>query len=217
MEIALSTHAGESDVVTPFGSRSEFRRADVDSAVLPQNFLSTPRLEDDFRAAVRNRDAKTLDGLRRETFVPHYLFRNHDSASRAIKRLGRPAWDAAFTFTIERHPYEKAVSMAWMHAGEAGFDQALEAVLAGKKYRNNGLYSVDGKVVVDFVIRYERMADDVAQLEKRLGLEIFARLPNANSEFRRDRRPAAEVLGKAQKSIIQSVCAEEFELFGYLK
>jgi len=104
----------------------------------------------------------------------------------------------AFKFTIERHPYEKVVSLAWFRAAPKGdFSQALDEVLKIGYYRNFDLYTIDGKLAVDFIIRYEKMDEDVPKVEKAIGgLPILDRLPRANSDQRKDRRAARDVHGK---------------------
>ena len=74
----------------------------------------------------------------------------------------------------------------------------------------------NGEPVVDLVLRYEKMEEDLPRVEQALGgLPILSRLSRANSHQRKDRRPASEVLAPAQKIRIQETCREEFALYGY--
>jgi hypothetical protein len=215
MEIALATHAGEKDIITPLATEDELLRLGMDPNSLPRNFLTDPRLEEDYRAAVRRKDKPAMKHFRKHVFGDLYTVFNHASARRARKVLDRAAWDSAFKFTIERHPYEKAVSMAWFRLGSREFPDVLEQTIANGKFRNYDLYTVDGDVAVDFIIRYEHLAEDVKHVEDKLGgIEILSRLPEAKGS-RTDRRPATELLSAAQKSAIQKICAEEFALMGY--
>jgi len=106
--------------------------------------------------------------------------------------------------------------MAWFRLGSGEFSEMLEDTIERGKYRNYDLYTVDGAVAVDFIIRYEHLAEDLKRVEERLGgIDILSRLPLAKASYRQDRRPASEVLTTGQKSAIQKVCVEEFELMGY--
>jgi hypothetical protein len=216
IEIALSTHAGEKDIVTPIANDDELIRFELYPASMPRNYLTQPALEEEYVKAVRTADLKGMSRLRKMRTRELFLLHNHSSARRAIKVLGKDVWDAAFTFAVERHPYEKAVSRAWFRKGDRDFPSALDIAVESEKYRNYDLYTVGGKVVVDAIFRFEHLYEELKQVEDRLGgLDVVSRLPQAKSHFREDRRPAAQVLSAAQKSKIQQVCAEEFALMGY--
>ena len=160
-------------------------------------------------------DDKAMKSERRQEMENVFIVHNHASTKRAIKMLGQSTWDSFYKFTIERHPYEKCVSWAWQKKGQREMSEALEYSVEQGKYRNYDLYTLNGKVSVDFIIRYENMQKDLKIVEEKLGLEIFSRLPNAKSEEREDKRPASIVLNDAQKAAIRTHCAEEFALMGY--
>jgi hypothetical protein len=217
MEIALGTHAGEKDIITPLAVADELVRLEMYPDSLPRNFSTIARREEEYRAAVMRRDTAAMKQLRKGAF--DYIVYNHASAKRARKKIDALMWDSAFKFTIERHPYEKAVSLAWMRRGKyssTDFAYALDKTIETGKFRNYQLYTVNGVLAVDFIIRYEQLADDVKRVEEKLqGIEILSRLPVTKGASRSDRRPAAELLTVAQKLAIQKVCAEEFALMGY--
>jgi hypothetical protein len=219
MEIALASHAGENDVVTTLTRQDEFLRADMYPGALPRNFLNDPSLEDSYIRAIHARDREAADAIAAE-FKDSKMrrFHNHISATRARGELDGKFWDAAFKFTIERDPYEKAVSLAWFRTrfDDRPFPEILDQAVASHGYRNFQRYTVDGEVAVDFIIRYERLEQDIQHVERTLGgLDIFARMPGAKNGYRQDRRPAREVLSDRQKAIVQKRCREEFELMGY--
>ena len=216
MEIALGSHAGLTDIITPLATEDEFKRLGSFPDSLPRNFLSDPAVEEHYRRAVRQGDEKAMKLFRKDKFEDLYTVYNHASVRRALKVLDKDAWDSCFKFTIERHPYEKAVSMAWFRKGNGEFADVLENTVARGKYRNFDLYTVDGAVAVDFIIRYERLAEDIKTVEDKLGgISILDRFPISKGNYRGDRKPAAEHLSNAQKAKVQEVCAEEFELMGY--
>ena len=129
-------------------------------------------------------------------------------------------WKNAFKFTSERHPYEKAVSLAQMRWGRMrqegrNFDAVLNKVVRQGMYAGFPLYSIDGRPVVDEFIRLETLEADLRRIGKRIGLPIPETLPKARGEYRRDRRPAREILSDEQKEIVWQRCREEFEILGY--
>ncbi len=219
MEIALSSHAGPDDVVTPLGFDQDTQRYELYPGLVPRNFSSDKSLEHAFVEALKGGKKHRMRAVLKEHLKSAGLLsaKRHGGAELAKRVAGDEFWNSAFKFTTERHPYEKAVSFAWFRAERTGdFAQALDEILRLRNYRNYDLYTIDGKVAVDFVIRYEQMDKDVPQVEKAIGgLPILPRLPRANAHQRKDRRPAREVLTAEQKAQVQEVCREEFELLGY--
>lgn len=147
-------------------------------------------------------------------------FWNHMPGRRIKKLLGREVWRTTLSISVERHPYEKAVSMAHFRQLPPGmsFEQHLDNVVRRGQYANWGIYTNrHGKPMVDVLIRFENLKAELDALLARLKLPPAAELPRAKTNFRTDRRPAAEVLSDEHKRIIQVACAPEFEYFGYEK
>ena len=219
MEIALSSHAGSDDVVTPLGFDQDSQRYQMYPGLLPQNFSSDKSLEKAFGEAIESGNQRQMRKIFREQMRSSDLLgaRRHGSATLAREIAGDQFWNSAFKFTVERHPYEKAVSFAWFRAERNGdFEQALKEILEIGVYRNFDLYTIDGKKAVDYIIRYEQFDKDVPQVEEMIGgLPILSRLARANAHQRKDRRSAREILTAEQKTQIQETCREEFELLGY--
>ena len=137
-----------------------------------------------------------------------------------VERRLPELWRSAFRFTVERHPYEKVVSLAWFRAG-SGVGRAndiaaqIESEIARRDYLNHPLYTIGGRVAVDEIWAFERLSDHVRSAAERLGLDPDAALPRAKSQFRKDKRPAVEILTPAQRRRIRDDAAFEFELMGY--
>lgn len=218
IEAALSVHAGAEDVVTPLGQTEEFDRQKLYPDVLPRNFTSDKEVEKRYLDALQERDRKAMQAAVRDAQRGSKTgIKRHAGIKDAIKVAGEDFCSKAYKFTVERHPYEKAVSLAWFERRrEQEFDDALKSVLEHDRYRNFELYTRDGKLAVDFVIRYEKLAEGLAEVEKALGgLEV--KMHKVNAQHRSDRRPAEEVLTPEQKLIVQKTCNDEFEFFGYEK
>ncbi len=102
-------------------------------------------------------------------------------------------WDTAFKFTAERHPYEKALSLAHHvfrgNPNDELFPLALDAVVRSRRqYVSYPWYVVDGKVIVDDFVRHETIPADMKRICERLGLP-GVELPRAR-QHDRDRKPA---------------------------
>lgn len=219
MEIALSASCGPHDVITPLATEDELSRHEMFPDALPRNYSDNLAREEDYRSAIRTKDLKKMKVLRKQVAGDaQFKLYNHASITRARKYLEDDFWGRAYKFTIERHPYEKALSMAWYRLGDRPFEATLEEVVNRGKYRNYDLYELDGKVGVDSIIRYENFKDDTRKIEETLkGVEILSRYPSTKSGYRPDRKSAVETLSPEQKATVQKVCAEEFEVMGYAR
>jgi hypothetical protein len=154
-------------------------------------------------------------------------FHAHMMAVEISGRVTRRFWRHAFKFTVERHPYEKAMSLAYYKFGkkdkmdEKGrpvsedFPTHLDSVVREGRYRSFEYYSIDGESVMDDFIRQENLQADMKRIGERLGIPIPDELPRRKATYRLDPRPAREVLSQEQKDIIYKCCREEFELLGY--
>ncbi|MBV8799185.1 MAG: hypothetical protein JO208_05180 [Alphaproteobacteria bacterium] len=144
----------------------------------------------------------------------------HMGAADVRKLVPASFWNGCFRFTSERHPYEKAVSLAHYNFGkvknsEGDFSEFLEETVQRGNYRSFDQYAIDGEVVVSDFIRHETLVEDLRRIGERIGVAVPAELPRKRTGFRTDRRPAAEVLSDEQKQQVFRTCREEFELLGY--
>jgi len=219
IEIALSPYAGKNGVITPISGEDETTRYRLYPDALPQNYTDDNREEEEkYREAIRESVSQGTRPRSQRSVAGRFKFYNHMPAKRARASLDEAFWNKAFKFTVERHPYEKAVSMAYFrrkNKSRVDVETLLDKVVERGDYNNYRLYAIDGVIAADFVVRFERLTDDLREVERRLAIDIVSRVPDAKSSFRSDRRPAKEILSERQKSIIRERCRDEFNLFGY--
>lgn len=203
LEIALSPYLAAGDIVTPLAAEDEALRSSLGS-LGPRN-CAIPRARWGWRGWMRH-----LSGARNE-------FHNHMPA-RDI-RAGLPAgvWERSFRFTIERNPWDLAVSAYHWHfrAGSAPPFAGFLASRALRTYSNWPLYTIGDRIAVDQVVRYERLAEELPALAARLALPEVPRLPRAKSGFRTDRRPYQELYGPRERDLVARVFAREIAAFGW--
>lgn len=191
IEIVLSAWCSRSDICTPVTEEDERLRA---------------------RYGGRARNYRTWLGRPR--------FYNHMPAAEIERALPR-LFGRAFKFTVERHPYEKVVSLAWFRLGMRGGDaetelgREIDAVIADREYLNFPLYTIDGQVAVDEVWEYGEIAERLETLAERFGQTLPPVLPRAKSRFRLDRTEARQVLSRQQRERIAANARFEFDLMGY--
>lgn len=145
-------------------------------------------------------------------------FYSHMSAAEARDRLDLAFWERAFKLTVERHPYEKAVSQAFYRAfrdGRPDVSRYLDRVLRKGSYAGHPFWMIDGKVAVDMFLRQETLKPDLERVSVQLGIAVPETLPRLKVRSRVDRRPAREILSAEQKRQVQETCRVEFEILGY--
>ena len=162
VEIALSRVCGPDDVITPIVEDDEaLRRAAGGRG--PQHFEAPP--------------------LERKAF-------NHMPVSMVRRMLGRKKFESYFSFAIERNPWDAVVSLYhWKYrSSEPGDFAEYVASEAVETFatKNQRIYRLDGRVAVDRVLRYESLAEELA--DGLVGARP-ARLPRPAA--RQGRHPAA--------------------------
>jgi hypothetical protein len=204
LELALSTICGPDDIVPPL-PRHEKERSEL-GGLSPRNFdvpIHRHRRED-WRLILQGRGRRA--------------FWSHVDARDTRAWLPPRVWKDYFKFAVERNPWDRAISFYWRLHPDVENRPAMAEFLRELPQRmisNVGFYSIGDEIVVDHVMRYERLSDEVKALCDRLGIESRLDLPRAKSGTRKDRRPYREVLQPEEREIIARRCAREIELLGY--
>lgn len=202
VEAALSTHCSGADVVTPLGDYSVNRAAN--GQWVHQSMNAGP-------------------------------FQQHDVAGTIRDRVDQKVWDTYFKFSITRNPWDRVVSLfTWRtrnnpafkpqkrfyhHLG-LPFDEFREnrklfaRFVRGDWDTNDEFYLIDGKLCVDFVIRYERLEEDLGTVCERLGLPRLS-LPRLKSGMRTAQRPYQDYYDSTSKDIVAARHSNDCRLFGY--
>lgn len=125
-----------------------------------------------------------------------------------------------FKFCFERNPWDKAVSLYWWERRCDVLDVDDFRNWCIRKYHGIGdfgrIYSIDGKVAVDKIFRYEKFKEELVNfcLERNIpwgGEEVFLK-----GEYRKDKRPYQEyfdvgtrdLISKHFEKIINFMCYE---------
>lgn len=209
MEISLSQFCGEGDIITPISYEDEIVRLDL-GGVLPQNY-GDPK-EQQFRDLIMARRADNPKTRHKGQFY------NHVPAVEVREYVGQEVWDEYFTFSMERHPYDKVVSHVYFHARRKenwDFEKELKRVLKKGYYVSYPIYSDGETPIVDFIVNYENLQEDLAKLSDKLGFDVAEHYPQTKHTYRPDRRPGRELLSQEAKDIIYENCKVEFDALGF--
>lgn len=203
LEIALSQFCTATDTITPIRWQDERIRRQLDY-VEPRNY----------RAPVS--DYTPSDWLALFYRGPKRLLSNHDPAKHVQRVVGSEIWQTYFTFCFERNPFDKAISRYYWNTNEPRppIDEYLQSVQPDL-LSNWGIYTIADQIAVDFVGRYERLNEDLAIIQEKLGLPRPLNLPRAKAGYRKNRDHYSRVLNAAARQRIEAVCANEIAQFGY--
>ena len=203
IEIALSEHCGPDDIVGPLPAKDEAIRRELGFPG-PQNLAIPPsrfRPRDWVYAAMR-RPVRAYE---------------HAPAVAIRRWIGREAWRDYTTFCVERNPFDKAISRFYWSTRMMDPRPDLNAYLVQEsrlRLSNWPIYARGTEVLVDDVVRFERLQEGLDAVCERIGIPPLV-LPRAKASHRPERRPYREVLGPEARAAIERACAREIAAFGY--
>ncbi len=205
IEAFLSPHCGPDDVLTPLRPPEAGHQA----RHYQRFFNPLPELLD---GGGRGIVQTVKDLVRRRAFRPHMW-------AREIKpRVSADVWDTYFKFCVDRNPWDKALSY-YHHLIAQGrqFSSMDDYIQGADDCLNLPFYSAgDGTVIVDRVIRYERLNEELSEVFSELGVPFDGSLGvRAKGGYRSDRRPYWEVLSAEQVDAIAQRYSAEIALLGY--
>ena len=175
IELALSSFLGPDDIITPVGPApwDETYRARM-GFMAACNFkrrwheIGLRDLPTSARIA-----CKKLAGRYSAKTVWPMAFWPHMSASDARRTLGDEIWNGYFRFAVERNPWDFTVSLYhWKLRRNPQRRMSLaEFVQRGypARYANSRLYTIDGEVAVDRLLRFESLDRELDEVSANLG------------------------------------------------
>ena len=206
IEVFLSQRCGPMDIVTPIIPPFEGH--------YPRNYIASVN---PIRELLQRPDG-LLPALR-SALTRRVQFYNHIPAWLVQKRVPAHVWSSYFKFCVERNPWDKVLSHYHMHAARAGRPLSLDQYLAQGRFPLNYFRYTDPtgkKIIVDRVLRYENLMDDLAEVFSKLNVHFEGSLGiRAKSEYRTDHTPYQLIFNDEQRKIVEKAFAREIELHGY--
>ena len=192
VEIALSRFCGPEDIITPISP-----------------------VDEEHRKALGFRGNQNWGGSK----PGDRRYRRHMGASAIRQRVGLECWESYFKFTITRNPFDRAVSeYFWRYRNGVipRFSEFCDSPwLARLNQKGFGLYTINGRVAVDEVCRFENLESDLEAVRLQLGLADSLSLPQAKSGVRPVNSQHQSIIGEPQRRIVERTFAHELALHHY--
>ncbi|MEM9998588.1 MAG: sulfotransferase family 2 domain-containing protein [Bacteroidota bacterium] len=203
VEILLSKFCDANDIVTPISEKDEKTRRELGYQG-PVNY----GVETKYYRKIEW--ARTIRQRRRREFY------NHAPAEFIRDRVSEAVWNSYFKFTIERDPYDRAISQYYWRTSEPRPSIATYLNEAPLKLVSNWpVYTINDHLAVDYVVRYERLNEDLQVVKERLGLPGDLELPRAKGTSRTNRDHYSKVLDAEARKRVEIACAKEIAALGY--
>jgi hypothetical protein len=207
VEIALSRFCGPNDIITPISVPDEQIRSQLEYRG-PQNYQG-PLHQESLPGWLK----WILQGGRKNKFFNHI-------PARKMKPLVEPEiWDSYFKFCIARNPWDRFLSQYYFRCRSeprptvAGFLASKDPALLMRDGYN--LYTINDRVAVDKICKFEALDEDLEMVRQQLGLPEKLELPQAKSGFRGDKGSYREILSEREREQIAGLFRKEIELLGY--
>jgi len=147
----------------------------------------------------------------------------HTAAATIRTRIGSQSWERLTKITVERNPWDRMVSWYGWQRHLAGLDCDFRDFIGRCAERGRWpylfpasaeLYTIDGAVCLDRVIRFENLAVDAARVFSGFGFDIGV-LPHAKIGHRPAGRDYRAFYDEAAADCVARRYAREIELFDY--
>ena len=206
IEIALSQFCGPRDIITPILPEDEVIRKKLGYRG-PQNYM----------APLVSYNLRDLAGLLLKS-KKKKRFYNHISSTEIRRHISNDIWENYYKFCFERNPWDRFISFYYWRTSEprptiAEFIESGELMLLKKK--GYGLYTINDRVVVDKICRFENLSEDLSSVCEHLGIPGKLELPKTKSKYRKDKRSYRDILSENEQMMIAEFSQKEINLLGY--
>jgi Sulfotransferase family len=118
-------------------------------------------------------------------------------------RCGLGAAARGVEWMIDHHPIGDMTLSEFVQSGRANLVQGYD------------LYTIEGEIVVDRILRFERLAEELSEVARYLSMNDLQELPCAKSGIRKSGVHYRDQLNEADRAKIARVFAREIALLGY--
>lgn len=202
LQAALATICDEQDVVTRTGI--------VDGSYLARGYRGIVNPFPYWFAKPRiHRPLRTLRRLWEGERIFDHM---HLGELYALSEARR--WREYFKFCIERNPWDKVVSRYfWKYRGRPSRPDFESFVANDRLVSDYDMYSLNGEVAVDYIGRYESLAESISEINRKLNCSIP--MPGSVNSGTREVRDYRSMYSERSHDMVARHFAREIKLLGY--
>lgn len=218
IEVFLSQFCSASDIITPIAPAEEGHK--------PRNYKG---FWNPFREIVYYLNFLKKNDLRLRYRAIRIIwkhlksrqkFHNHIPAYCIKQRVPLKIWKNYFKFCVERNPWDKTVSHYYYRKYRDNPSMTFQDYLdMNNLCFNYNLYTDFNnrdKIIVDKVIKYENLTEELNMIFNRLAIPFNGSLGvRAKSNFRKDRKPYQEFFSEKYKKVIEKEFHHEIKMHKY--
>ncbi len=160
--------------------------------------------------------------------ILNYTYSSHISAKKVKSILGDALWSKTFTFSIVRNPWDRAFSSFRQYCYTRGDKTGITDPAIFVRYLTNTLDQTlkhefytcssfitdeNGKIIVDFIVRYENREKDLQYVGQKIGF------PDLGRKYRlwktSDEIHYSRFYNDEAREIVRNMYADDIRLFGY--
>ncbi len=128
-------------------------------------------------------------------------------------------WEGYYKFCFDRNPWDRIISSYYWHCGPKPQSTLSEFIRSDKpltlKKRGYELYTIDGKVAVDKICKFENLTKELEEIRVQLGIPEKLNLPWAKPGIGKDQRSYRDIIGEEDRDRISELFRFEINLLGY--
>jgi hypothetical protein len=176
-------------------------------------------------------DPQTVNKLSKRYYRRKYgLLKDAHSTARQVQNAFQKEWDDYFKFCVVRNPWTHAVSdYYWRLKGQGNPDVTFREFvmrledpkrpdperLRPPLITNWDIYTIDDRIALDHVARYEDLNDEMDAVGRQIGLPIDLSTIDAKGKVRDRRKPVAEHYDQELTNLVGRIYEKEATAFGY--
>ena len=136
------------------------------------------------------------------------------------KKVGKKIWNKYFKFSIDRNPYDKIISFMYFanrFKKIKNIQKEIQKTINLKKYINYPIYTEKKKVILDYIINYENLRNNIKNVENKIRIPILKHYVHTKNYTRKTKKKLKYFFNKRQSDKIFMDCNEEFKIMKFKK
>ncbi len=232
---ALNKYLGPEDIQIGAWPDSIFAGGRINAAtrrVVLRSLRKTlfPSLRHSFHTGGVAFDPFSVNAAVRKYYLERGLVNGAHSSATDVQRFAPDIWGNAFKFCFVRNPWDHAVSdyhwrCSQKKCNTVGFKEFLHRLhdplrpdpekLRPPIVSNWSVYTINNKIAVNYVARYENIDQELGYIGDKIGLEIDITNTHSKRGIRKKKKPLEDYYDDEAIELVRDVYKLEIEEFNY--